>query len=873
MKKPVFLFMLFFFTNFLFAQGIKGTIKTSTGELLPYASIFVPELKDGSSTNLQGEYQIKLSPGKYDIVVQYVGYETIRIQAEITDQWVIKDFLLKEQPLTLKEVEIKSKREDPALTIMRKAIAKRKFHQLQYDSYQVKVYIKGTGEMTKAPFFLKKKLKEEGMILNQAYTTESVSEIKFEQPDIVNEKVISIYTSGNNHGASPSMFIHQSFYKDKIVDVISPLAGSAFSYYKFTYEGSFKEGKIEVNKIKVTPRSRGEQVFEGYIYIIEDLWAIHSLDLSTSYMGFKIRAKQNYAEVAPSLWMPVTHQYDFSGSVVGFGGEYKYLASCSDYKVQLNKDLIAKTTIIDEKVEDVPNPAKVARNIKPKEKNEIAEVLATEDQLTRKQFRKMINEYEKESIKERKEPEVVQERTFKVDSLARKRDSSYWAAIRPVPLTVKELQGYKRDDSLAKVETAQITGKDPNKVIKKKKFDPTTVLFGGDYNLTPKTRVRISPNITQTYYNIVEGINFNLSGSIRHRYDSLRRAIEFTPTIRYGIKSEEFYAKGKFEYRQRIKGKFGAVSLEGGKFVEQFNEEGPIHPHINTLSTLFFRRHFMNIYDKTYVRTGFRYNPSIKMKMNGGIEWASRQELFLNTPWSLMYRERREFDPNRPITHELGSNDFTFREALILNVEMQFRPKVVYRRYNGRKIAMLDKSPEYHFSYRKGVPGVFGSQINFDHLELGVNHGHALGVRGKIEYQLRAGGFLNNSQMDFMDYKHFDGNRTILSSLKPAGAFRLLDYYLYSTNGQYISATTHYQFRKFLVTQLPEVRFSGLRENIFLNYLKTSNSPHYYEVGYSLDNILRVFRFEVATSFTNKLQYKEFGFRIGIATLLKVNND
>ncbi len=121
-----------------------------------------------------------------------------------------------------------------------------------------------------------------------------------------------------------------------------------------------------------------------------------------------------------------------------------------------------------------------------------------------------------------------------------------------------------------------------------------------------------------------------------------------------------------------------------------------------------------------------------------------------------------------------------------------------------------------------------------------------------------------------MDYHHFDGNRTILSSMKPAGAFRLLDYYQYSTNNAYFSGHTHYQFRKFLLTQLPEVRFSGIKENIFFNYLKTGQSPHYYEVGYSLDNVFRVFRLEAATSFTNG-NFQEFGVRIGIATLLQIN--
>src|SRR5690606_12451079 len=104
------------------------------------------------------------------------------------------------------------------------------------------------------------------------------------------------------------------------------------------------------------------------------------------------------------------------------------------------------------------------------------------------------------------------------------------------------------------------------------------------------------------------------------------------------------------------------------------------------------------------------------------------------------------------------------------------------------------------------------------------------------------------------------------------GSFRLLDYYQYSTKGSYFSAHTHYQFRKFLLTQIPEVRFTGIKENVFLNYLKTQHSPHYYEVGYSLDNVFRVFRIETAASFHDR-SFQEVGFRIGIATLLKFNQN
>ncbi len=852
------------------AQGIRGTIRNSNGEPLPYSSIYVENRNDGASANASGEYEIKLPPGKHSILVQYIGYEPQQLEVEIGREWVKKDFRLQEQAYLLQEVEVKGKAEDPAYTIMRKTIAKRKFHRFIYDSYEAKVYMKGTGKLTKAPFFLKNKLKEEGVKVNETYTTESVSEISFEHPGKFEEKVISIRSSGNNDGfPSPTIFIHQGFYTDKVADVISPLARTAFSYYKFRYEGSFHEGGLEINKIKVTPRSRGEQVFEGYIYIIENQWAIHSLDLSTSIRGFKVDVQQNYAEVAPKVWMPVTHQYLVSGSMMGFAGNYKYLASASYFNIVLNKDLSVQTEIIDEKVEEVPEDLKTD---KPKGKDEVAETLAKEDKMTRKQFRKAMEEYEKEALKEKKDPEVIMERGYVIDSLARKRDSSYWDTIRPVPLTQTEKQGYQRDDSIAQVQAARLSGKDSANLIPRKKFKPTDLISGGNYDLSPRTNIRLFPTFTLIHYNTVEGLAFNMKARFRHEYDSLRKRFEFTPTLRYGLASEDFYAKGELSQRIKKGEHTHTFSLDGGKFIAQFNEDEPIHPHINSLSTLLFRKNYMKIYEKTYARGEYSFNAASQWSISTSLEWARRNELFNREEYSFFYSDTRTFSSNRPYNAELAHTGFTGHDALLLEAELSYRPGLKYRIYNGRKIPLRHRSPELLLRYKKGIPDVLGSTVDFDQLELGLNHRLSIGVRGKLEFELLGGTFLNSRSMYFMDYQHFDGNRTILSPIRPAGAFRLLDYYQYSTSNNYFSAHTHYQFRKFLLTQIPEVSFTGLRENIFFNYLKTDRSPHYWEVGYSIDQIMRIFRVEVAASF-NDLDYRELGLRIGVASFLRFGGD
>jgi len=109
------------------------------------------------------------------------------------------------------------------------------------------------------------------------------------------------------------------------------------------------------------------------------------------------------------------------------------------------------------------------------------------------------------------------------------------------------------------------------------------------------------------------------------------------------------------------------------------------------------------------------------------------------------------------------------------------------------------------------------------------------------------------------------GNRTVLQLDDPVGSYRSLDYYRCSTDLQYLSGHLRYQFRRFLLIQIFEVQLLGIKENLLFNYLKTPGSPHYMELGYSLDNIFRFMRVESVANFDCDT-YRDFGIRVGIAT-------
>lgn len=863
----ILLISLAFLPAVVFAGGITGKITDDKDDPLPFATIFVKQTGSGTTTNANGFYELSLRPGSYDITYQYIGYETVTRRVDVSGDFITIDIVLREQATMLQTVEVKAGKEDPAYTIMRKAIAKANYHRNQLDAYTARVYIKGAGQLKDYPWLAKKRLEKEGIEKGRVFISESVSDIEYTRPNKFKEKVISVHSDGKDNNTSPNQYIFGSFYEPEIAETISPLSPRAFSYYRFEYLGTFRDREYEISKIKVTPRMKGDNVVEGTINLVENWWSIHSMDITTTKLGIEIAIKAVYAPIDDKAWLPVSHQFGIFGKIFGFEFEYKYLATVSDYRITVNPELYvepAQMEVIDEKIEK-EEAARIQKENKPNRSKELQERLESGKEITRKELKTLIKDYEKAEKKEQKEPEVLFDNTFTIDSGAYRKDSLYWAEVRPVPLTRDEIKGYQKSDSMAVVEKKKHEG-DTLKASKHKGFQPWDILVGDRYKLSKHSSFIIYSPFGG--FNTVEGWNLYYKiglGSVLQ--DTNKTRLNITPTLRYAFAREKFTGNLLFSLRNENY----RIQVEGGRYVQQLNHEKPIHPIVNTFTTLFLERNLIKLYEREYVDLLFRKRVSPFVTVQTSWSMARRFNLVNNSDYTLIDRERIEgYSPNDPVNFELPDTSFPTHEALTASVNIRSRPWLKYRIRNGTKYEIPTSSPVIMLDYTKGFPDVLGSDIDFDQVELGFRHDFSLGVRARVVVAARAGMFLNNEKMYFMDYKHFLGNRTPFSTTDPVGSFRLLDYYTFSTSDKYFSGNVHYQFRRFLLTSLPRLRLMGIRENFFLNYLATPTSDHYTELGYSIDGILRIFRLEGAVSFQNG-KYTDHGFRLGITTNLSIN--
>ncbi len=83
------IFICSLLSNIGFAQNtgiLRGNIADSTsGEVLPYANVYIQELKTGASTDSRGNFIINAIPGghKYTVIVSFIGYQSKKLQVKI----------------------------------------------------------------------------------------------------------------------------------------------------------------------------------------------------------------------------------------------------------------------------------------------------------------------------------------------------------------------------------------------------------------------------------------------------------------------------------------------------------------------------------------------------------------------------------------------------------------------------------------------------------------------------------------------------------------------------------------------------------------------------------------------------------------------
>jgi hypothetical protein len=879
------------------AQTLNGKITDSSGQPVPYATVYFQELKQGTTSNTKGDYEIKLKPGNYVVIYQSLGYEPVYENIYISDTITTRNVILPEQIYEIQEVRISPSGDDPAIYIMRKAIGLAPYYLNYINYYKAEVYLKGNLLVKKIPKLIQRSMRMESSRDNfsvsaggkpgskskviregDSFLMESFNELEFNAPDKYVQKVISYNTSFPEQGneMSPMEFIQASFYQPVLADMaISPLSPQAFSYYNFRYQGASLQGNYTINKIDVIPKRKSQQLFTGTLFIIEDLWCLHSLDLTNENLAGKIRVRELYIPVQEEIWMPVSHQFDIDLDFFGFRANVGYSSSVRYLDVKPNNKLQKPEGI----AAGFAGSYNTGDTAKTKAKREIERILQ-KDELTKRDMVKLSRLMEKESVKSRGDSASksleIKDNTIKIiQDGASKKDSAYWAGIRPIPLSAIELRTLEKSDSIrAEMAGIRETATDTVATGEKKRAGSfkrilNNILSGHTWSDTTGFSFTNGGliDLNNLSFNTVDGFVYGVDFRINKKFKD-KRSLGLYPYIRYAFS------------REKIMWKVNANFALGGTNPEQFfirtgmtskdiNTGGSINPLINSLSSLLLRKNYLKLYESRYLTFGYEteLKSGFRLEISAGFD--DRKILGNNTSFSI-FKPPREYTENIPLNKYLmpGSNV----ENLLDNqkhfefvTDVTFTPYQKYRLYKGTRIPQGSDWPVFRLTWKHGMnrTPLSDGYKHFDMFRLEVSQERETGAFSQFRWRIRSGGFADNRHLSYFDFFHFNSQPLTLLIDDYEDAFMLPSFYSLSTPEFFGEVHLKYTTPYLLLKLLPVLSNTLIRENLSLSYLGSGFHSNYTEIGYSLSEISLFGEAGVFVGFDD-LKYKSFGVRFTI---------
>lgn len=842
--KYCFLFLACFMLSLsAVAQVFKGRVTDIKGDPVPYASLYLSELKSGFTTDDSGCFQTTLKAGSYTCEVSSLGFTGQTLQLRIPAAGLTRDIVLAERIYELREVSITNGGEDPAYAVMRRAIANAPYYREWVKSYTAGVYLKGTGKVKEIPAILKlsKEVRKESKeVLGKLFLMEDQREVKFTAPGTWNNRVIAYSSSFPESITVDLDLMNVNFYAPTLLGKVSPLSPGAFSYYRFRLDGCYVEGNHVVNKIRLLPKKNHPKLLSGHIYVVEDLWCISAADLTFTTGGIRGTTKVTCKEVKPSAFLPTSVSMECKIELMGVKAEASYLTAIHYAKVELSTLLPGMR----------PEQKEIAASARPLSKRQQKtakqiEKLSAKDDLTigeAYQLSKLVSRAIEEADTLRSAHKFErraqgQHLSVERDSLAARKDSVYWATVRSVPLRSEEVESYLRKekqtlskDSLPKRSGASGTGGSSISVGSDSGVF-STFLFGNTFRTKDK-KAWLRLYGLQSYipeYNFVDGLWVGAKFSAGVKLSDAA-SLRFTPLAYYTTARKSVVGSGELvlDYAPR---RMGKLWLNGGILSADYNGEGGESRLINSVSSLLFARSDIKLYDKRFLSIGNDVELANGVLLSAGLTWQQRKMLDNNASHSIFRTKAAGNTPRSDAFRPMPEN-----ELLKASFALEYTPAHYYRMSHGKKVYEESRFPTFTLAYERAFPLAGEQKLSpsYHRAEVSIRQQVAFGMFNTLSWSAKAGTFWGAKQMQFPDYKHFSATRLPVTERVFDDGFFVLDNYAYSTANRWAQAGLTWHTPYLLLKQLPFLKKKRWDEALHLRSLVVYGRTPYTEVGYSI---------------------------------------
>jgi hypothetical protein len=306
------LLLMFSVSNTSAQTLISGVVKDTNNEPLPFINVYFKNSKVGTTTDVNGLFEINTNQNLKTLIFSSVGFKTVEYNLKSNRDFNIKIIL--EDGESLQEVVVVSKpkkrlkkKENPAYRIMQEIWERKQKNSLktldflQYQKYEIlEVNLNKIDTV-----FMGKLLGEEKSTIISTLKKEEKSE-RYNIPIFMTEKYDEIYESRKlnenktvrvaerNTGIAPegvafdklSVTFKEFNIYDNTINVLdkfftSPLASDGFSVYDYVLHDSIVKNDRKYYNIYFFPRVNGDLVFKGNFQVDAELYAINEIKYYT----------------------------------------------------------------------------------------------------------------------------------------------------------------------------------------------------------------------------------------------------------------------------------------------------------------------------------------------------------------------------------------------------------------------------------------------------------------------------------------------------------------------------------------------------------------------------------------------------------------
>jgi hypothetical protein len=744
---------------------IQGYVVDAENNPIPGVAIRTQRSQIGTVSDIEGRYQLKLEEGFYRIGYTHVAFENKVIEIAVNDNQVV-NMILEPIKNQLKGVEVKASNKGLGWQIMKKVIDNKEVIMDKNNPYRAMIYVK----------CVEKNETDE----SQSKIKKTFSEVEDEEDSFENEEE----PKKPNLNMFEGMIIHYADPPKKMKEertAVKKYGSQLGLYYTTTVRGEINlyENYIFIPKL-------GDKTFVSPLNPNGILAYKYKLDGSfiDSTLGKIYRIK-----ISPRGMTNAA----FEGELLILGNQMRLHTANLTIK---KKDMLSYDRFnFFQKYEWIDSQLFVTKqNFDWIEKQRRSKYVGT----TKVNFVNLTTD----TIYPKK---FFGAELGKTTQEAYDRDTGFWAKIRPEKLTYEEQDFLLRMDSINRVKNSKeyldSVDAEYNKITARK------ILWDGVTRVNREKKERWYFGSLPNLVNLVAPGGVRLKYGLRYykRFEN-RKTLTLNPDISFGLRNRD------------IKGGLDISSLynpiKRGYFSVSFGRDFDV---VNGFATLLDLAKRDNFYEKTYLNLYHSREIINGLFIGNSIYFEDRNDL-------QNFKFDQRFDSLFGDVN-LGSN-FNAHRVFNVSAYISYTPKQMYVMEPNEKIIVGSKFPTFRLYYKRSIPNVFKSGLNFDYMTFKIDQTFNVGIMGISSYSLSTSKFFSQKKIEITDYIWQRGGDPFFFT-PPMFTYQLIDE-SFPVFDFYFESHYQHQFNGFLTSKVPLLNRLKIREVVGAGYLYVPERNYRY---------------------------------------------